>query len=1124
MVALHLKKHGGDPEKSLAAIPAGHSTRDRLAGLGDRQIDASLQFVASGPTEPDVDSTTSFSIGSATSDGQRFRVLRPHARGGLGAVFVAMDNELNREVALKQILDHHADDPTSRHRFVIEAEITGGLEHPGIVPVYGLGTYADGRPFYAMRFIQGDSLKGAIERFHGASVGSAVRAGEQGRLAWKTVRRADPTGLELRKLLRRFTDVCNALEYAHARGVLHRDLKPGNIIVGKYGETLVVDWGLAKALGHADPASSERTLLPSSASGSAETLPGSAVGTPAYMSPEQARGDLEALGPWSDVYSLGATLYCLLTGRPPYEGDDIGTILRHVQNGEFPPPRQLNPTIDRALEAVCLKAMAPKPEDRYESCRALAGDIERWLADEPVSARREPLRERAWRWVRKHPIPASAVAAALLVGLAAALYGLRRERAFATGLAAANTAIDQQRARAEEREKQAIDAVRRFRDAVADNPALKNNPALEDLRKTLLKEPLAFFRSLREQLHADNDTRPEALARLADAAFELGRLTGDIGDRQDAIAVHLEALAIRDRLARENPTVVEFQNGLAESYDNIGMLQRETGQPQAALKSYERALGIREWIARENPMVTEFQNGLALSQHNIGMLQRQTGQPGAALKSYERAMAILERLGRENPAATIYQNNLAQICGNVGNIQSETGEPEAALKSYQLALATLERLARDHPTEVAFQHGLAQTHESIGMIEGETGRPVAALKSHQRALAILQRLALENPAVTFHQNHLAHVYGNVGNMQRQMGQPEAALNSYGQALAIEERLARENPTVVQFQNGLAQGHGSIGNIQREIGQRQAALKSYEHALGIFERLAREDPQSPDYARDLGGTLQNIAVIDLDARRFAEARDRLRQAITSQKRALAANPTQPVYRQYLMSHLMLLSNAAHALGRDDERAEAERELAELRASDARFTALDAHLNAVSSGATLKDNSQRLAMAQRAYDIGRHALAAQLWGEALESDPALARDRLTQRAYNAACAAALAATGQGRAETALDGAARAKLRQQARAWLNSELVAWSSLVQSGTTQARPAVAQTLRHWQQDTDLAGVRDRGALAKLPERERQKWQALWTSVEELRRRAEAGSDASRAPESGELPADPFTR
>ncbi len=203
--------------------------------------------------------------------------------------------------------------------------------------------------------------------------------------------------------------------------MLHRDIKPGNIIVGKHGETLVVDWGLAKATGRAESGSGsepgERTLVPSSASGSAETLPGIALGTPAYMSPEQAEGDLERLGPRSDVYSLGATLYYLLTGRPPFAGE-VGEVLGAVQRGEFPPPRQHDATIDPALEAVCLKAMAHQPADRYASPRALADDVERWMADEPVSAWREPIARRSRRWVRRHLTAVTAAAVALVAGLA----------------------------------------------------------------------------------------------------------------------------------------------------------------------------------------------------------------------------------------------------------------------------------------------------------------------------------------------------------------------------------------------------------------------------------------------------------------------------------------------------------------------------------------------------------------------------------------------------------------------------------------------------------------------------------------------------------------------------------
>ena len=265
--------------------------------MPDRNPNSIAESVATtaentGPYQPASPQNTGPYIPASTNGVEsRYHILRPHARGGLGEVFVALDRELQREVALKEIQDRHADDLHSRARFVLEAEITGGLEHPGIVPVYGLGAYADGRPFYAMRFIRGDSLQDAIKRFHAAE-GPSRDAGER--------------TLALRGLLRRFVDVCNALAYAHARGVLHRDLKPANVMLGKYGETLVVDWGLAKAAGRAEEAgdSEEATLRPRSASDSAPTQLGAVMGTPSYMSPEQAAGRVDQLGPASDIYSL----------------------------------------------------------------------------------------------------------------------------------------------------------------------------------------------------------------------------------------------------------------------------------------------------------------------------------------------------------------------------------------------------------------------------------------------------------------------------------------------------------------------------------------------------------------------------------------------------------------------------------------------------------------------------------------------------------------------------------------------------------------------------------------------------------------------------------------------------
>ena len=207
--------------------------------------------------------------------------------------------------------------------------------------------------------------------------------------------------------------------------MLHRDIKPGNIILGQHGETLVVDWGLAKATGKSDPSAAERTLMPSSASGSSETLPGSALGTPAYMSPEQAEGQLERLGPRSDVYSLGATLYCLLTGQPPFAGEALD-VIHAVQRGDFLRPGQVDASIDPALEAICLNAMAHRPDDRYPACRALSEDLDRWMADEPVSAWREPVSRKVGRWARRNRTAFTAAAVALVAGVVGP--GRRRRR------------------------------------------------------------------------------------------------------------------------------------------------------------------------------------------------------------------------------------------------------------------------------------------------------------------------------------------------------------------------------------------------------------------------------------------------------------------------------------------------------------------------------------------------------------------------------------------------------------------------------------------------------------------------------------------------------------------------
>lgn len=286
----------------------------------------------------------------------KYRVIRELARGGMGTVYLAEDTELNRQVAVK-VINTPESSSDLRERMIREAQIIAQLEHPGIVPVHDVGTLSDGRVFYAMKYVRGSRLDE-----YAAEVDS------------------------LKDRLRKFQAVCDAVAFAHAHGVIHRDLKPQNIMIGSFGEVLVLDWGVAKILRSREPQNTVSLEADTLIKNPGDTTDGTVIGTRNYMSPEQARGEIDQLDERSDVYALGAVLYFLLTDKSPAAAR----------------PRTVNPKVSKPAEAICLKAMSQDASTRYSSAAELSSDVGKLLDAEPVAAYQESVFEKVGRWAGKN--------------------------------------------------------------------------------------------------------------------------------------------------------------------------------------------------------------------------------------------------------------------------------------------------------------------------------------------------------------------------------------------------------------------------------------------------------------------------------------------------------------------------------------------------------------------------------------------------------------------------------------------------------------------------------------------------------------------------------------------------
>lgn len=727
----HLELHGNKAEQSLAQLSSLGSVQNDLMDLQDSEMTQTLNEASELRKTQNqntllTEMSADFSADVAAEASRRFRILRPHAEGGLGVVSVAEDRELNRQVAFKQIKNRMANDGISRSRFMVEAEVTGRLEHPGIVPVYSLGTDSEGSPFYAMRFIQGDSLKDKIRKFHRADQ-SSLTAQEQ--------------SLRLRSLIKRLVDVCDAIEYAHSRGVLHRDLKPGNIMLGKYGETLVVDWGLARVQGKTDDRQSdEETLRPVSGSGSTETRMGTVVGTVAFMSPEQARGALDELGPKSDVYSLGATLYSILTGGVPIKGDSPSDSLRKVKEGDFPAVAAVSPKIDAALGAICHKAMSLQPGDRYESAAALGQELDLWLAGEPVTAYREPLSRRIGRVISRHQTAFAGLTTFCVVALVA-LAVLQQMTA------AKNEELRASRDRQRSMVSKTLNSV---------ETGLQQGLTLRAASEQLFRGSVDELRAL----HAEDQSNASVQRALAESLRVLALQETKAANAEVGATLLEESLGLHAELL-ESPDFAE-QIEAPQRERIIKQLIATSSDMVVALRQSDQYTESRNAVDATDALIQKFSNDQSMSESSVletasraqcvaaGIhmdfedWEAAESMASASHEGHEKLFQPYEERGDLGPAnANIYR----LICiEQLGASRRELGQLEQAEEVYREGFAILKRLIASAPKNVNYPYLLARltdSHSQLLLLQNSVDE--SALAQQVEAVAEFQSRVNNSP-------------------------------------------------------------------------------------------------------------------------------------------------------------------------------------------------------------------------------------------------------------------------------------------------------------------------------------------------------------------------------------------
>jgi hypothetical protein len=615
-------------------------------------------------------------------------------------------------------------------------------------------------------------------------------------------------------LLKRFVDVCDAVEYAHSRGVLHRDLKPQNVMLGKYGETLIVDWGLAKVIGRQSESDQDddRTLRPSSASGTTPTLHGSAHGTIGYMSPEQATGRVSELGRATDVYSLGSILYTVLTGKPTFHPSQ-DSVLEKIARGDFVHPRSLDRTIPRPLEAICLKALATKPADRYQAAVHISRDIERWLADEPVSVYAEPLLDRALRTVRRHRtafVGGTAILLSSLLALAVIAVIINRQnnvlRTTNERLRIARNEAETNRLAAEAQRTKADEAADRARHASSVSIAILDNfvkgladdkwaqlPQFEAERIKMVDLAVQRYSHLLDEMPEDQLLKADVVQVLVRSG-NLYRMTGKHEKAQQQIE---RAIAIIDEL----PSLAGDDTKVGLLSDTLSALTDSTVLLRGAREAYpvcDRNLAIARQRLKAQPDSLLAMLGLGRVLLQRCELSLELSQPAAAEQDAREAATVFRRLSTPLDSQFVihvFHSYAHTLVGRACLVQSKLSEAKSAIdEATTLGDAALARFAGNNNVRDFAQKSVVER----GNYRLATGEVAAGTADLAGSLEVYRDLSRDFPQIDAYRRMQVQLMNRLATQSLKDESESEAADFATQSLQLLRQLAGDEPLIARY--------------------------------------------------------------------------------------------------------------------------------------------------------------------------------------------------------------------------------------------------------------------------------------------------------------------------------------